>query len=54
MKPFTAISALLLFAVAIAQAARAYMGVDVVIGDFHVLPELDVVCRSAALSDRPA
>lgn len=36
MKPFTAIAALLLFAVAIAQAARAYMGVDVVIGDVHV------------------
>jgi hypothetical protein len=36
MKPFTAIAALLLFAVAVAQAARAYMGVDVLIGDFHV------------------
>ena len=36
MKPLTAIAALLLFAVAIAQAARAYTGVDVIIGDFHV------------------
>lgn len=36
MKPFTALTALLLFIVAIAQAARAYLGLDVVIGDFHM------------------
>jgi hypothetical protein len=36
MKPFTALSALLLFAVAVAQAVRAYMGFDVVIADVHV------------------
>ena len=36
MKPFTALTALLLFIIAIAQAARAYFGLDVIIGDFHV------------------
>lgn len=37
MKPFTAIAALLLLIVAIAQAARAAMGVDVLIDNtFHV------------------
>lgn len=36
MKPFTALAALLLLAVALAQAARAYMGLDVVISDYHV------------------
>ena len=36
MKPFTALTALMLFIVAIAQAARAYYGLDVAIGDFHV------------------
>lgn len=37
MKPFTAIAALLLLVIAIAQAARAAMGVDVLIDNtFHV------------------
>lgn len=36
MKPFTALTALLLFAMAVAQGARAYFGLDVAIGDFHV------------------
>jgi hypothetical protein len=35
-KPFTTIAALLLLVIAGAQAARAYLGLDVVIDGFHV------------------
>lgn len=46
MKPFTIISALLLLLIAAAHAYRAYIGLDVVVGTFHVPVVASWVCTA--------